>query len=121
MTCLTESLEDYLETIYIISQKNPEVRITDVAEHMSISKPSVNRAVRTLKSENLISHEKYGKITLTKEGIDIAKEIYLRHKILKDFFIKVLNVDPHIAERDACKIEHILSKESMQKVAELCP
>ena len=121
MINLTESLEDYLENIYIINLEKDEVRITDVAKYMSISKPSVNRAVRTLKSQDLICHEKYGKIILTEKGKMLAEKIYLRHRILTDFFIKVLNVDPVTAEKDACKIEHILSQESMEKVAELCP
>lgn len=116
MTALTESLEDYLETIYILQQNSEDVRITDIARTMSISKPSVNRAVNSLKLENLLIHERYGRIKLTQSGKIAAEEVYSRHKILRDFFVKILKIDPITAEIDACRAEHVLSKESIEQI-----
>ncbi len=118
MYSLTESLEDYLEMIYILKQNDEDVRITDIANKLKLSKPSVNKAINSLKSEGLVMHERYGKIKLTEHGEKIAKEVYVRHEIIKNFFINILHIDPVIAEQDACKVEHVLSHESMQRLTE---
>ena len=116
MSNLTNSLEDYLETIYVLSQNSKNVRITDIANKMGLSKASVNRAVNSLKSEMMLIQEKYGKISLTKQGEMLGSNIYTRHNILKKFFHEVLGVSLNNAESDACKSEHILSEETIQKV-----
>ncbi len=116
MKHLTASLEDYLEVIYILSKNGGNTGITDVSKALSLSEASVNRAVNTLKEENLVTQEKYGKISLTPSGKTAAKTVYSRHKALMDFLIKVLEVNPQTAEDDACKIEHILSTETMKKI-----
>ena len=113
---LTKSMEDYLEAIYILQKKQSTVRITDLAKLLNISKPSVNRAIKSLKAENLVCHEKYGTITLTQEGENISKDIYSRHKILTKFLIENLGIDPDIAEKEACGMEHSISKESLKKL-----
>ena len=76
---LTKSLEDYLEAILILEKGHDEVRVTDIANFLDISKPSVNKAVKILKDEKLIDFEKYGKIKLTAQGTKIAKDIFFRH------------------------------------------
>ena len=116
MKCLTNSLEDYLEMIYILQKKLGAVRITDIANSLNLTKPSVNKAVKNLQNEGLLTHERYGSILLTQKGQEIAESVYERHKILKNFFVKVLGIDPEIAEEDACKVEHVLSGESMSKL-----
>lgn len=118
MNKLTGSLEDYLEVIYVLQEKNGCVRITDIASELSISKPSVNRAVKTLKSQNLLTHERYGTITLTDLGKSIAKDVDFRHKAITRFFVESLHIDPKIAEEDACKIEHIISPQTLQKLVD---
>lgn len=116
MNNITGSLEDYLEAIYVLQQNNGEVRITDIAQLLNISKPSVNKAVKVLKESGLVIHEKYQKISLTPEGEKIAKEVDFRHKILMKFLIECLDINPKIAEQDACRIEHVISTESFQRL-----
>ena len=113
---LTSSLEDYLEVIYIIHKNGNHARITDIANILSCSKASVNQAMNALKTENLIVQEKYRKISLTPEGIEVAKRIYEKHEILSKFFTEVLGVSPEVGELDACKAEHILSNETLESI-----
>ena len=118
-TAVTASLEDYLETIYFLSLKGDEVRVTDVAISLGISKPSVNKAINILKDKGYVDHEKYGSLSLTAEGAKIAKEIAFRHHTLKDFLHGVLGVEEEIAEEEACSIEHHMSLDTIEKIAAL--
>ena len=102
MFCLTASLEDYLEIIYILQQGDSGVGITDISRELKISKPSVTKAIGILRSEELVIQEKYGKITLTEKGVLAAEEVYKKHKILSKFINKVLGVNERTAEIDAC-------------------
>lgn len=113
MFCLTASLEDYLEIIYILQQGESGVGITDISRELKISKPSVTKAIGILRSKKMVIQEKYGKITLTEKGISAAEEIYKKHKILSKFINKVLGVNELTAEIDACKLEHVLSAETL--------
>ncbi len=113
---LTGALEDYLEAIYIIEKSKDEVRITDIALFMEISKPSVNKAVENLRRNGLLEHEKYGCIKLTSAGRKVASEVYFRHEMLTNFLVNTLGIDRNIAEQDACKMEHIVSHETLYKL-----
>lgn len=108
---LQESGEMYLETIYLLTEENQNVRSIDVCEHMGFSKPSVSRAVGLLKAGGYISVDKDGYITLTEIGREVATKMYDRHKLLTDFLVS-LGVDKQTATTDACKIEHHISDES---------
>ena len=110
---LQESGEMYLETIYILTEKKPNVRSIDICEHMGFSKPSVSRAVGLLKKGEYISVDKDGYILLTEVGREVAEKMYARHRVLSDFLIS-LGVDKDIAANDACKIEHHISDESFE-------
>lgn len=90
--------------------------MTDIACMLEISKPSVNRAVRSLKNFGLVHHEKYGTLTLTNEGQKIAKDVYFRHRVITEFLIEKLKIEPKIAEEEACKIEHAISSETLRKI-----
>jgi len=114
---LQESGQMYLESIYVLSQRNKYVRSIDVCEYMGFSKPSVSRAVGLLKEGEYITVDRDGYITLTVKGIDVAEKMYERHTILTNFLIK-LGVDEQIAAEDACKIEHHLSDESFNALKE---
>ena len=116
MYYLTASLEDYLEVIHILHQSAKNVGVTDIAKVLGISKPSVTRAIKSLKNNSLVIQEKYGKIVLTPEGDKIAKSVYSRHKVLRKFLTKVLKISEDTAEIDACKIEHIISKETLEGI-----
>ncbi len=116
MTSISSSLEDYLEAIYILQQSCRGTRLTDIAEFLGVSKPSVNRAISTLKDAQLLEHESYGTITLTKEGEAYASMVLRRHKLIKQFLTETLGVDEIIAERDACRMEHVISPQTIQKL-----
>lgn len=112
---LQESGEMYLETIYILSKKTGSVRSLDIAEYMGFSKPSVSRAVGLLKSGEYIVVDKDGFIELTEAGLETARSIYERHTILTEYLIR-LGVTEDIAARDACKMEHVISKETLEAI-----
>lgn len=108
-----ESLEDYLETILILSDRLPAVRSIDVANEMNFSKPSVSVAMKNLKNRGYITVSEDGHLLLTDEGHKIAKCIYERHTLLTDWLIH-LGVDPNVAAGDACKMEHDITSESYE-------
>ena len=87
---LTVSQEEYLKTIYILSKTEKEIRVTDIAKKLEITKPSVNRAIKSLKNLNLLNYETYGNINLTKEGEKVSQEIIKKEDLLKLFLINVL-------------------------------
>jgi len=113
---LSQSSEDYLETIHLISQEKEVVRVKDIANHLKISLPSVTTALKKLAEEKLVIYEKYGYVKLTNKGKEKAKEVYAKHKLLFEFFTKILGIDSETAEIDACKIEHGLSKKTLEKL-----
>ena len=110
---LHQSGEDYLEAILVLREKNGVVHSIDVAQHMGYSKPSVSRAVSLLKGEGYLTMEKDGRLELTGAGVEVAREIYERHRFLKQWLIH-LGVSDEIAEEDACKIEHNISDETFR-------
>ncbi len=112
---LQESGEMYLETIYILSRQNANVRSLDIAEYMGFSKPSVSRAVGLLKKGAYIAVDANGYITLTPSGSAVAEKIYERHTTLADFLTR-LGVDEKTAVEDACKIEHDISDQSFEAI-----
>ena len=116
MQYLSSSLEDYLEIIYILMQNSDSVGITDIAKALSISKPSVNKAVNLLKEKGYICQEKYGKIIFTDKGINTAKSVYKKHNMLTVFLKDVLGVSKKTAEIDACKVQHVLSNETILRM-----
>ena len=107
------SSEDYLETILVLSKKLPVVRSIDIATELNFSKPSVSVAMKHLRENGCIEVSSSGFITLTEKGMDIASSIYERHLVLSDWLIS-LGVDPVVAVRDACEMEHQISDESFQ-------
>ena len=112
---LQESGEMYLETIYILTKKNHDVRSLDVAKYMNFSKPSVSRAVGLLKQGEYITVDQEGYLHLTAMGEEIAAKIYERHMLLTEFLMR-LGVDRETASADACKIEHDISDKSFEAI-----
>lgn len=104
--------ENYLETILILSQKNGTVRSIDIANELEYTKPSISRAMKILRQEGYINMDEDGLIALTAKGEKKANEIYERHQVIREFLIRFLGVDEETAEEDACKIEHVVSKET---------
>lgn len=108
-----ESVEDYLETILILSRHLPEVRSIDIANEMHYSKPSVSVAMKNLRNRDYITVSEDGHIRLTREGLDIAKTVYERHALLSSWLVS-LGVNEETAAADACKMEHDISPESFE-------
>ena len=112
---LHESAEMYLETIYLLTEKSNCVRSIDVAEHMGYSKPSVSRAVGLLKSGGYLVMGQEGYLSLTDEGKQAAKKIFERHTVLSEF-LALIGVSEDVAAKDACKIEHVVSDETIAAI-----
>lgn len=108
---INESAENYLETILILSKKLPVVRSVDIATELGFKKSSVSIAMKNLREKQHITVSDSGYITLTQSGREIAEDIYERHELLSQW-LTALGVAPEIAAEDACKIEHVLSKQS---------
>ncbi|MBU5316237.1 metal-dependent transcriptional regulator [Clostridium bornimense] len=112
---LNESAENYLETILILSKSLPVVRSIDISEKLGYKKSSVSVAMKNLRQKNYITVTKEGYIYLTESGIEIAEMIYERHKLISSWLEKI-GVNKEIASEDACRIEHVISKESFEAI-----
>ena len=110
-----ESAENYLETILILSKSHPVVRSVDIAEELNFKKSSVSVAMKNLREKEQIVVSKAGYITLTDAGREIAEMIYERHELLTDWLVR-LGVDERTAAEDACRLEHVISKESFDAI-----
>lgn len=106
-----ESAENYLETILVLKQRNGNVRAIDIANELDFSKPSVSVAMKNLRNNGYIQVDDSGSISLLPEGERIAREIYEKHTLLTRYLVR-LGVPEEIAAEDACRIEHVISRES---------
>lgn len=111
-----ESGEDYLETILLLHKKTGFVRSIDIANELGYKKPSISRAISILKTNGYVTVAKNGEILLTEKGENKAEKIYERHEVIKNFLLNVLGVGEDISEKDACKIEHVISSETFEKL-----
>lgn len=112
---LTESVEDYLESVLVLSSKLPHVRSVDVASHLGFSKPSVSHAVRLLSEEGLLEVTKNKFLVLTDKGREVAEHTYARHVFFTDMLMAI-GVDQTTTETDACRIEHVISQETFDAI-----
>ncbi len=112
---VSEAIENYLETIYILSLQQNEVHAVDVCSYLSYSRPTVSIVLRQMRENGLVTVDSDNHIHLTEAGLSIATTIYERHTTLSKLFIS-LGVSPETALRDACKIEHDLSDETFQAI-----
>ncbi len=112
---ISSSAEDYLEAVYLLKDKKEKVGNSDIASFLEITLPSVTEMLKKLRKKSLVNYKKYGKISLTPKGEKIAKEVSSRHKDLASF-LKLLGVNEESAQLDACKIEHIVGKNTMNKL-----
>ena len=115
MGSMTQSLEDYLEAIYLLIKDTGSACVRDVAKSLGVKMPSVVKALHELKSLELVNQEPYSSIELTKKGERLAKSVLARHELLKSFLVS-LGVNPGTADEDACRMEHILSAETLDKI-----
>lgn len=114
---ISKSLEEYLKNMYVLEKQNGDIRVTDIAEKMNCSKPSVNKALNNLKENKLINYEVYGKIELTKQGKDLAKKILEAYDIVYVFLKDVLELEKTQAEKEAEKIKLAISDKTLNELA----
>jgi Mn-dependent DtxR family transcriptional regulator len=112
---LHESGQMYLETIYVLLQKNSKVRAIEVSTHIGYTRASVSRAVNLLRKGGYITVDKDGYISLTSSGEEVAKKIYERHVVIKNMLVS-LGIDEETATEDACRIEHVISDKSFAAI-----
>jgi DtxR family Mn-dependent transcriptional regulator len=123
----TASMEDYLEAIAMLGEGKKVVKVKQISQMLGVKMPSVTSALKKLSEQELVEHERYGHIMLTPEGDRVARDVIGRHEALTRFFAQALGIDQEIAEEDACKIEHVISPLSMERLAkfvefiEACP
>ena len=115
MAQMTQSLEDYLESIYVLDTEGRGACVRDVAKLLNVKMPSVVKAIHELKKLELVTQEPYAAIELTAKGRRVARLVLNRHTLLRDFLMK-LGVGRRTADKDACLMEHILSAETLDKI-----
>ena len=113
-----ESAENYLETILILSKKKPVVRSVDIADELGFKKSSVSVAMKRIRENGFVTLDEHGNLILTGSGLSIALKIYERHLVISQFLISI-GVDEAIAKKDACRMEHVISDESFEKIKQL--
>ena len=112
---VSEAMENYLETIFILSRKQPEVHAADICAYLEYSRPTVSVVVRQLRDQGYLCINDENHISLTPKGREIAERMFERHNLLAEMFMAI-GVPERIAFRDACKIEHDLSKETFDRI-----
>ena len=112
----TASMEDYLEAIAKLGGARKVARVKQISEVLGVRMPSVTSALKKLSEQELVEHERYGHIKLTPQGHKVARDVIRRHDALTRFFAQALGIDQETAEEDACKIEHVISPLSMERL-----
>ncbi len=114
----SSSLQDYMEAILTLNRQNKVARVKDIAKLLDVKSASVVGALKTLAQRGLLVHERYGYVELTPEGKRVAQQVLERHEVLIAFLHEVLGVNYEVAVRDACRIEHHLSEQTLRKLRE---
>jgi DtxR family transcriptional regulator, Mn-dependent transcriptional regulator len=110
------SMEDYLEAIAKLGEGRKVVKVKQLSQMLGVKMPSVTSALKKLSEQELVVHERYGHVKLTPEGNELARDVICRHEALTRFFAQALGIDRETAEEDACKIEHVISPLSMDRL-----
>ncbi len=116
---ITEAVENYLETILILSKQQPDVHAIDICSYLGYSRPTVSIVLKKMKDDGLVLVDENNHITLTEEGRSVAEHIYDRHTVISEFFM-LLGVGRDTAAEDACKIEHDISDETFECLRKHC-
>lgn len=123
----TPSMEDYVEAIAMLQAEEDVARVSRISRRLNVTMPSVTCALKKLSKDGLVTHEKYGYVKLTAQGNKVAEDVIHRHKALSLFFAEALDIDQETAEEDACKIEHVISPLSLDRLTkfvmfmQVCP
>lgn len=116
---ITEAVENYLETILILSKQQPDVHAIDICSYLGYSRPTVSIVLKKMKDDGLVLVDENNHITLTGKGRDVAEHVYDRHTVISEFFM-LLGVGRDTASEDACKIEHDISDETFECLRKHC-
>ncbi|RLI98707.1 MAG: metal-dependent transcriptional regulator [Candidatus Aenigmatarchaeota archaeon] len=111
----SQSIEDYLETVYLLEQEKGTAKVKEIAERLGVSVPSTTGMIRKLADNGLVEYKKYGPVKLTSTGKNKARKIYEKHKLIGKFFISI-GVDKKTAMYEACLAEHILSTKTIERL-----
>ncbi|MFP4458722.1 MAG: metal-dependent transcriptional regulator [Candidatus Zixiibacteriota bacterium] len=117
MPKITPNIEDYLEAILEISNKNGFARVKDIAAHLEVKNPSVTQQIQKLSGMKLVSHKSYGNVTLTDKGREIAERTLKRHKMFVKLLGEILHLPKSVSEDDACKMEHAINPRTMKRLS----
>lgn len=115
---LTASQEDYLEAIYHVVQDRRVARSRDLVRRLGVNSSSVTQALHGLSERGMIHYEPYGVVTLTPRGEALARDVIRRHEALRTFFVRILGVDPEMAEDAACRMEHAMPREIVDRLVD---
>jgi DtxR family Mn-dependent transcriptional regulator len=115
---LTSAMEDYLEAIFDLDKEKRVVRVKDIAKRMNVKMPTVSSMLKTLNDRGLVNYEKYEYVEMTRRGSNVGKEMRRRHGILRKFLTEILKVDALVADDEACKMEHSLSVETLDRLTD---
>ena len=119
MQKLSASLEDYLEIICNYAEAEKNIRAIDISKELKISRASATEALKKLASKGFINYERYETISLTESGKNIAQKVVSKHRILQKFFENILNLPEEEASLNACKIEHVITENAFNKIAQI--
>ena len=114
---ISKALEEYLKTMYILKKQNGNIRVTDIANKMECTKPSVNKALNNLKEKKLVNYETYGTIELTEQGEELARKVLEAYDIIYVFLKDVLNLEDEVAKSEAEKIKSVATDNTINKLA----
>ena len=115
---LTPTMEDYLEAIYSLSKEKGAIRVKNIAKKIGVKMPTVTNMLKTLSKSGFIDYEKHEYLELTDEGRDVGKEIERRRKIIRNFLTDILKIDPDTADEEACKMEHGMSSQTLDRLVQ---
>ncbi len=113
---LSANMEDYVEAVLFCANKDGLARVSDIRDLLGVKTPSVTGALKLLAQNGYVIHQPYGGVQLTPKGRRAAQDVKKRHAILSRFLTQVLGVNPKTADMDACKMEHAVSKETLEKL-----
>jgi len=115
----TKNREDYLRALYLLTEKEPEIKSVDIAKYLHISKPSVSEMVQELDKEGLIIYQRYAKLQFTPKGKKIAEKLTAKHRLIELFLKNILKMDAHQLHEEAHRLEHAFSDEAIEKIRAL--
>lgn len=113
---LTSTMEDYLETIFLLNKGKGPIRVKNIAKNLGVKMPTVTNMLKTLNEKGLVDYEKHEYLEITSEGIKVGSEIERRHNAIRRFLTDILKLDPVSADEEACKMEHGMSSETLVRL-----